>query len=91
VETPQQEVRAFLKQHGIAEDRQLQVVQPIHGHPDDLLRVKHARNRANSVRNSSKVERYLTEVEKVHGFATSWVFRERLERGDATLVELMRR
>ena len=55
---------------------------------DDLLRRKHARNKSNTVRNWSQVEQYLTEVEKAHGLAKAWAFRERLERGHVTLDEL---
>lgn len=60
------------------------------GQPD-LLRRKHARNKSNSMRNWSKVEQYLTEVEKAHGLSKAWALRERLERGHVTLDELMRR
>ena len=67
------------------------VIHPTHGQPDDLLRLKHARNRARTQKNSSKVEHYLTEVEKAHGLTKAWAFRERLERGHVTLDELMRR
>jgi len=31
------------------------------------------------------------EVEKVHGFAKSWALRERLEQGQVSLEEAMRR
>ena len=61
------------------------------GQPDDLLRRKHARNKSNSMRNWSKVEQYLTEVEKAHGLAKAWALRERLELGHVTLDELMQR
>jgi len=54
-------------------------------------RSKEARNKANTIRNSAKVEHYLMEVEKAHGFAKSWALRERLEQGDVSLDELMRR
>ena len=47
-----------------------------------------ARNKAQTRREWSKVEQYLTEVEKAHGFARAWGLRERLERGDVTLKEL---
>ena len=47
-----------------------------------------ARNRAHTRRNAMKLEQYLTELEKVQGFARSWDLRERLERGDITLDEL---
>ena len=49
-----------------------------------------ARNRARTQKNSSKVEQFLTEVEKVRGFARSWELRGRLERGEVTLDELGR-
>jgi hypothetical protein len=49
-----------------------------------------SRNQAHTRRNAAKVEQYLTEVEKVHGWARSWELRERLERGDVTLGELGR-
>jgi hypothetical protein len=38
-----------------------------------------------------KVEHYLMEVEKIHGFAKSWALRERLEQGHVSFDELMRR
>ena len=50
-----------------------------------------SRNKANTIRNWAKVENYLMEVEKVHGFAKSWALRERLEQGDVSLDELMGR
>ena len=62
-----------------------------HGQPDELLRRKHARNKSNSMKNWSKVEQYLTQVEKAHGLAKAWEFRERLERGHVTLDELTQR
>ena len=49
-----------------------------------------SRHKADTRRNLAKVEQYLTEVEKVHGFARSWELRERLERGDVTLGGLGR-
>ena len=49
------------------------------------------RNKAHTRRNSTKVEQYLTEVEKLHGCARSWELRERLERGDVTLQQLIER
>jgi hypothetical protein len=52
---------------------------------------KQTRNKANTRRNSAQVEQYLTEVEKVHGFARAWELRERLEQGHVTLEELRRR
>ena len=57
---------------------------------DELLRLKRSRNRANTIRNWSKVEDYLMRVEKANGFARSWVLRERLEQGQVSLDELMR-
>jgi hypothetical protein len=59
-----------------------------HRQSDDLLRRKHARNKSSSMRNWSQVEQYLTEVEKAHGLAKAWAFRDRLERGHVTLDEL---
>ena len=50
-----------------------------------------ARNRAHTLRNAMKVEQYLTELEKVQGFAKSWDLRERLERGDITFDQLKSR
>jgi len=52
---------------------------------------KHDRNKANTRRNSAQAEQYLTEIEKVHGFAKAWALRERLEQGHITLDELRRR
>jgi hypothetical protein len=49
---------------------------------------KQARNRSSTRRNWSKVEEYLTGIEKARGFAKAWELRERLERGDVTLDEL---
>ena len=65
--------------------------QPSHANPDEVLRLKHSRNRANTIRNSAKVEHFLMEVEKSHGFAKSWALRERLELGHVSLEEAMRR
>ncbi len=53
-------------------------------------RSKEARNRANTIKNSAKVEQYLMEVEKVHGFAESWALREKLEQGLVSFNELKR-
>ena len=50
-----------------------------------------ARNRASTRRAWSDVEQYLTGVEKAQGWAKSWALRERLERGDVTLKDLMPR
>jgi hypothetical protein len=52
---------------------------------------KESRNRANTIRNAAKVEHYLMEVEKIHGFAKSWELRERLEKGQVSFDELLRR
>jgi len=49
---------------------------------------KQARNRSSTQRNWSKVEEYLTAIEKSRGFAKAWELRERLERGDITLDDL---
>ena len=49
------------------------------------------RNKAHTRRNATKVEQYLPEVEKLHGCARSWDLRERLERGDVTLQQLIER
>lgn len=38
-----------------------------------------------------KVEHYLMEVEKAQGFAKSWALRERLEQGQVSFDDLMRR
>lgn len=54
-------------------------------------RAKETRNKANTRRNAAKVEHYLMEIEKAHGFAKSWALRERLEQGEISLEELMRR
>ena len=51
---------------------------------------KQSRNRAQTLRNSARVEDYLTAVEKSRGFEPAWDLRERLERGDVTLEELGR-
>jgi hypothetical protein len=64
---------------------------PKTAHPDEVLRLKHSRNRANTIRNSAKVEHFLMEVERAQGFAKSWALRERLELGHVTLEEAMRR
>jgi hypothetical protein len=58
--------------------------------PQQSLESLRTRNKSHTRRNWAKVEQYLTEVEKVHGFARSWELRERLERGDVTLGELSR-
>jgi hypothetical protein len=68
------------------------IAPPIGGQGNALAqRSTESRNRANTIRNSVKVEHYLMEVEKAHGFAKSWALRERLEQGHVTLNELMHR
>ena len=52
---------------------------------------KQARNKAQTRKNSAKVEEYLMEIEKSQGWAKSWEMRERLERGEVTLDELKQR
>jgi hypothetical protein len=64
------------------------VIDPIGG---ENQRLQQSRNKANTIRNWAKVENYLMEVEKVHGFARSWALRERLEQGDVSLDEAMGR
>jgi len=54
-------------------------------------RARESRNKANTMRNAAKVEHYLMEIEKAHGFAKSWALRERLETGEISLEDLMRR
>jgi hypothetical protein len=49
-----------------------------------------ARNRANTLRNSAKVEEYLIQLEKVQGFEKSWAVREQLERGQVSFNDLKR-
>jgi hypothetical protein len=49
---------------------------------------KQSRNKAQTRKNCTKVEQYLTEVEKTFGCAKAWALRERLERGEVTLKEL---
>jgi hypothetical protein len=56
--------------------------------PTDSVRT---RNKAQARKNWSKIEQYLSEVEKVHGCEKSWKLRQRLEQGDVTLAELGRR
>ena len=51
---------------------------------------RQSRNKANTRKNSAKIEQYLTEIEKSQGFAKSWELRERLEQGHVTLDELRR-
>ena len=65
---------------------------PANGQPDPMSQqAKQSRNKANTIRNAAKAEHYLMEVEKAHGFAKSWALRERLEQGQVSLDELMRR
>ena len=52
--------------------------------------LKQSRNRAHTRKNAARAEQYLTEFEKVHGFAKAWELRERLERGQISLNELTR-
>ncbi len=59
--------------------------------PPSPQQSQQGRNKAHTRRNSAKVEQYLMDIEKAHGFARSWELRERLERGDVTLEELQRR
>jgi hypothetical protein len=59
--------------------------------PEVALRLKHARNKANTIRNAAKVESYLMDIEKAHGHAKSWALRERLEQGHVSLDELKQR
>ena len=56
--------------------------------PQQSAQSVRSRNQANTRRNAVKVDQYLIEVEKVHGYARAWALRERLERGDVTLAEL---
>lgn len=58
---------------------------------DHPHQTKQARNKAQTRRNSTKVEQYLTEVEKAQGCATAWNVRQQLEKGDVTLQDLLRR
>jgi hypothetical protein len=62
------------------------LIDPING---QRQRLQQSCNKANTIRNWSKVEHYLMEVEKAHGCARSWALRERLEQGHVTLSELM--
>ena len=59
--------------------------------PQQSIESLRSRKKAHIRRNSSKVQQYLTEVEKVHGNARSWELRVRFERGDVTLAELSER
>jgi hypothetical protein len=51
---------------------------------------KQSRNRARTLRNWTRVEDYLTALEKSGGLDRAWELRGRLERGDVTLKELGR-
>jgi hypothetical protein len=68
----------------------LAAVHPIKGQPNEPAS-QESRNKASTIRNSVKIERYLTEVEKIHGFSKSWELRERLEQGQLSFDELLRR
>jgi hypothetical protein len=54
-------------------------------------RSKQDRNKLHTRKNWAMVEQHLTAVEKAHGFAKSWEMRERFEKGDLTLKEMLRR
>ena len=56
--------------------------------PQQSAQSVRARNQSNTRRNAVKVDQYLMEVEKVHGYARAWALRERLERGEVSLAEL---
>jgi hypothetical protein len=64
------------------------LIDPING---QRRRSQQGCNKANTIRNWTKVEHYLMEVEKAHGCARSWALRMRLEQGHVTLGELMGR
>jgi hypothetical protein len=66
-------------------------IQPLKSRPEAAPRQPiEARNRANTLRNSAKVEQYLIELEKVQGFEKSWAIREQLERGQVSFNDLKR-
>jgi hypothetical protein len=74
----------------ISQNGSIAVIDPIDGERPALPRKsKESRNKANTIRNSAKVEQYLMEVEKAQGFAQSWALRERLEQGHVSLDDLM--
>src|SRR5687768_968958 len=50
--------------------------------PQPPVQSVQSRNAAHNRRNAMKVEQYLTQVERAHGFAKAWELRERFERGD---------
>jgi hypothetical protein len=52
---------------------------------------KQTRNKTQTRKDWAKVEQYLSAVERAHGHARSWEMRERLEAGDTTLKEILRR
>ena len=54
-------------------------------------RTPQSRRLANTRKNSSKAEDYLSHVEKEQGGARAWEMRQRLERGEVTLKELKKR
>ena len=67
------------------------LIQPLKTQPEAPPRQPiEARNRANTLRNSAKVEQYLIELEKVKGFEKSWAVREQLERGQVSFNDLPR-
>jgi hypothetical protein len=63
--------------------------QPNPGRPQ--VKSREDRNKAATRKDSVRVEQYLTDFERAHGFAKAWALRERLEHGHVTLDELRRR
>lgn len=61
--------------------------QPI-SKPSRPLPSKQTRNKSETRRNWSKVEDYLTNIEKVRGFNAAWELRGQLERGEVSLKDL---
>jgi hypothetical protein len=59
--------------------------------PPQSIESLRSRRKSQNRRDWSRVEQYLTEVEKVHGNARSWELRVQFERGDVTLIELGQR
>ena len=51
-------------------------------------RTPQTRRLANTRKNASEAELYLSRIERVHGLARAWELRERLEKGQVTLTEL---
>jgi hypothetical protein len=49
---------------------------------------KQSRNKQRTRKDSSKVEQYLTRVEKVEGCARAWHLRQQLEAGQVSLDDL---